>query len=213
MKEMQVGAGDHIARACERLANEAPAWMEFNGVRVEAQPGDTAGDLHARWSAGMDRAREEHEAKRRAFEQTPEGQAKLAEAARRDADEKAAHAEALRAIAASGVREKYQWEPGMGEISGFGGGYESACRDMLYAGLAWLDKHPGADLKATTYRNIYGIMNAESDDAKALDKVLCQACPGCSGAMHQATMSACMYIARHGWRQYADAMSKREDKS
>ena len=28
------------------------------------------------------------------------------------------------------------------EISGFGGGYEQACRDMTKAGVLWLRKHP-----------------------------------------------------------------------
>jgi hypothetical protein len=209
MKEIYLGAGERIERACDRLAREAPAFMVFNGVRVESRPGETAGDLHARWSDGMDQARDAYEAKRRAYEQTPEGKAELAAAAKRADDENRAREETLRSIETSGVREKYPWEPGMGEISGFGGGYESACRDMLYAGLAWLDAHPGADLKATTYRNVFGILNAESADAKAIEKAMLAACPDCSGAMHQATMSACIYISREGWRKYVEAMSRK----
>jgi len=112
----------------------------------------------------------------------------------------------------SGVRAKYPWGDFMGEISGFGGGYEAACRDMVYAGLVWLDAHPGADLKASTYRNIFGILNADSDDAKALEKAVMAACPDCSGAMHQAAMSALMFIAKQGWTKYEAAMMERTSK-
>lgn len=106
------------------------------------------------------------------------------------------------------IRAKYPWTPGMNEISGFGGGYEEACRNMVYAGLAWLETKPDANLRATTYRNVYGILNAESDDAKALEAAVMAACPDCSGAMHQATMTACLFIAKNGWAKYVEAMSK-----
>ena len=209
LKEISVGPGDRIDKACERLAREAPAFMVFNEVRVEAAVGDSAADLQGRWQAGMDRAREEYQRKRAAYEQTDAGKAELAKAAAKSAEEKRVHEESLRTIETSGVRAKYPWGETMGEISGFGGGYEAACRDMIYAGLVWLDAHPGADLKATTYRNVFGILNAESEDAKALDKIVCAACPDCSGAMHQATMSALMFIAKQGWPRYVAAMTKR----
>ena len=145
--------------------------------------------------------------KRRAFEATPEGIQQLAEARRRDEEEERRRVARQAAVEASGVRTKYAWAPGMGEISGFGGGYEAACRDMLYSGLAWLESRPGADLKASTYAGIYGVLNAQSPDAKALETVVLDACPRCSGAMHQAVMSACIYIAKNGWVKYTQAMT------
>lgn len=107
------------------------------------------------------------------------------------------------------MRFKYPWTPDMGEISGFGGSYEDACRKMVWAGLAWLELKPGADLKASTYRNIYGIL--KPDDAKELSEAICAACPDCSGAMHQATMSICLYVAKRGWAAFVEA--KREGAS
>jgi hypothetical protein len=104
------------------------------------------------------------------------------------------------------IKDKYPWEPGMREISGFGGNYERACRNMIYAGLAWLDARPGADLKASAPPGVYGILTATSKDAKALEKAVLAACPDCSGAMHHATMSACMFIAQHGWPRYVAVM-------
>lgn len=208
MKELDGLAGTHINDACERLVKNAPAFMVFNDVRLEAVPGVTAGDLVARYHAEMDRLRAEHEEKRKAFEATPEGQKKLAEARRAKNDEDRRHAEALANVDRSGVRTKYPWPDGAGEISGFGGGYESACLDMFYAGLAWIDAHPGAELKATSYRNVFGILNAESDDAKAMERVVLDACPGCSGAMHHAVMGRLLHVAKHGWASYVEAVTK-----
>jgi hypothetical protein len=173
----------------------APAFMVFNDVRVEAQPGDSPVALRERWAAEMDRKAREYQAKRLAYEQTPEGKAELAAAKRRADDERRLRAETLANVERSGVRAKYAWQPGMGEISGFGGGYEAACLDMLYTGLAWLDAHPGAAL--------------DDETRKSLDKAICAACPDCSGAMHGAVMSACGFVLRNGWAKYVAAMSKR----
>ena len=106
------------------------------------------------------------------------------------------------------MKKQYPWQPGMGEISGMGGDYEEACRKMVYAGLAWLETRPDADLKATTYRNVYGILNADSPDAKELEEAVLSAVPDCSGAMHHAAMQHCMFIAKNGWASYVDALCK-----
>ena len=50
----------------------------------------------------------------------------------------------------------YRHSPDMGEISGFGGGYEILCQDMLNAGVVWLDRHPRAKLAISTIDNVYG---------------------------------------------------------
>jgi ribosomal protein S21 len=196
MKEIKVSAGDHITRACARLVKEAPAFMVFNDVRVEAKIGDTAGDLESAFQSGMKRAGIESERKQREYDQTPEGKAKLSAAAAHDADEKRIRDETLQWIEAAGVRSKYPWD-GMREISGFGGGYEEACRNMVYAGLVWIDKHPNADLATW-----------ETVDAKALEKAVLAACPDCSGAMHGATMTACAFIAKQGWPKFVEAMTE-----
>lgn len=190
MNEIEVGCGEEIGRACERLARAAPAFMVFNGVRVEAPPGAAAADLHARWSADMDRRRQEYEA-------SDEHKRREAESKVRHAEESRVREESLSAISASGIREQCPWIATMGEISGFGGGYEAACRDMVYAGLAWLKNRPNADLSTP-----------KTDDAKALDKVVAAACPDCSGAMHGAAMNAVAFIAKKGWDEYVQRMTE-----
>jgi hypothetical protein len=57
LKEMEVAAGQNITRACELLIQQAPAFMIFNGVRVEARGGETRGDLLEAWSEGCVRLR------------------------------------------------------------------------------------------------------------------------------------------------------------
>ena len=50
LKEINVPAGDSIDRACERLANAAPAFMVFNDTRVEASQGEPVETLFRRWA-------------------------------------------------------------------------------------------------------------------------------------------------------------------
>lgn len=105
----------------------------------------------------------------------------------------------------------YEFTPTMGEISGFGGGYEAACRAMLKAGMEWLDAHPSADPKFAGYKDVYGILTEENQDAKDLSEASVKASGGdCTGAMHQAVISTCLWIRKNGWDRYVEEMSKSE---
>lgn len=112
----------------------------------------------------------------------------------------------VREAAAREAGEKYAWRDGMGEISGFGGSYEEACRNMVRAGLRWLDEHPHADPR-------FAAGTAENEDAKALDRAVTAACPDCSGAMWGASVGACLYVKKHGWDAYCAAMSRKKEKN
>lgn len=108
----------------------------------------------------------------------------------------------------------YRHTPDMGEISGFGGGYEKACQDMLEAGATWLlDRSAKAHLDMKASPQIFGILIPESDDAKALSKVITGAVEDCTGAMHHAVMLRLGYIAANGWDKYCEELrsSPRED--
>ena len=107
---------------------------------------------------------------------------------------------------------KYKFTEGMGEISGFGGYYEKACQIMLDAGLQWFDSHPNADPKFKGVANVFGIILEDNEDAKALSRVVIHAIPDCSGAMHQATISAILWIRKNGWEKYIEAMSRKNDE-
>lgn len=91
----------------------------------------------------------------------------------------------------------FEWTEDMREISGFGGGYERTCRAMVSAGCKWWGEHPGADPQFSGFKNVYGIVREDNEDAKALSKAVTNAADGdCTGAMHQAAISHVF-----GWRK------------
>jgi hypothetical protein len=110
--------------------------------------------------------------------------------------------------------DKYVYTSEMGEISGFGGGYEDTCRNMVVAGLVWMDDHPKADPQFKGYKDVYGILDEDNDEAKELTKaVVCAALDDCTGAMHQSTISHILFINKNGWDKYKEDMIKRETGS
>jgi hypothetical protein len=117
------------------------------------------------------------------------------------------------------------WKETMGEISGFGGGYEATCRAMVLAGIAWVDAHPEADPQAHSFKGIYGIAVEDNEDAKAMveammntpvyldgKKIQERARDDCTGAMHQATLSHVFAYRRLGWDEYVRQLEQRERK-
>lgn len=102
----------------------------------------------------------------------------------------------------------YQYTEDMAEISGFGGGYEEACRAMVVAGLEWLDANPDADPQFHGYKNIYGVISGDNEDAKALTEAVVGATDDCTGAMHQATVTTVLWIRKNGWAEYVEKMRK-----
>ncbi len=104
----------------------------------------------------------------------------------------------------------YEFTPEMGEISGFGGGYEETCRAMLKAGLEWLDANAEADPQFHGYKNVYGIISEDNADAKALSKAVVEAAKDdCTGAMHQAVITSILWIRKNGWEKYVERMSEK----
>lgn len=103
---------------------------------------------------------------------------------------------------------KYEWREGMGEISGFGGSYEAACRTMLRAALEWFDEHPEADPRFHGFQGAYGLITEDNADAKALSDVVVAASGGdCTGAMHQAVITSALWIQKNGWEEYCRAIA------
>jgi len=96
---------------------------------------------------------------------------------------------------------KYRFNDDMQEISGFGGNYEACCRRMLAAALEWLDANPQADPQFSGYKNIYGVINEDNEDAKALSRAALDGAGeyGPSGAQHQAVITTALWIKANGW--------------
>jgi hypothetical protein len=109
--------------------------------------------------------------------------------------------------------ESRVYDSEMGEISGFGGGYEETCRRMALTGMKWLDDNPSADPKFHGYRGITGVISEDNDDAKALTAAVLAASGGdCTGAMHQAAINHALAYKRLGWDGYRAEMLKREEE-
>ncbi len=118
---------------------------------------------------------------------------------------------------------KKEWSDDMGEISGFGGGYEAVCRAMTLAGIAWIDEHPDCDLQYKGFKNVYGIVMEDSPDCKEFEKAMMDAPvmldgkqlqkrvgDDCTGAMHHAAVSHCLAYKRLGWDEYRKQLTERE---
>lgn len=102
---------------------------------------------------------------------------------------------------------KYKYTKTMSEISGMGGGYEEACRKMVIAGLAYLDKRAEADPRFSTFKHIYGIVKAENKDAQELEDAMLKVVDDATGAMMQACVSHIMWIRKNGWKNYVKEMT------
>ncbi len=107
---------------------------------------------------------------------------------------------------------KREYTNDMDEISGFGGGYEDTCRTMVLAGCEWFDKHPQAEPKFHSYKDVTGLIIEDNGDAKALLKTISDAMEDCTGAMVHAAISHIMYIKNNGWEKYVECMINRKNK-
>lgn len=54
LEEIDVDAGERIDMAVKKLAAAAPAFMVFNGIRVEALAGEAPAELFAKWSVACE---------------------------------------------------------------------------------------------------------------------------------------------------------------
>lgn len=105
---------------------------------------------------------------------------------------------------------KYEFTNEMGEISGFGGDYEQACRKMVLAGIEYLEKNKSIDFSFKEYENIYGILAETSEDTDKVIKAMIAANDGfgATGGMVQATLNHVKFIYEKGWNKYVETMIK-----
>jgi len=96
---------------------------------------------------------------------------------------------------------KYEYPECTDVISGFGGGYEKTCQQMVIKGMRWFDKHPDAKPEFSGYKGIYGVISEDNADAKSLSDFITEGVD-CTGAMHQACIQHILYAHKVGWEQY-----------
>lgn len=140
-----------------------------------------------------------------AFYRTPEE-----ERARRKA-ESAAYEERRRAALAETkipdvVTPGFEWTEDMADISGLGGDYERACRQMISQGCAWWAQHPEVEPEFHGFKNITGICVEDNKDAERLSAAICADIDP-SGAMHHAAVAHVLHWRKLGsWGAYQHAM-------
>ena len=93
------------------------------------------------------------------------------------------------------------------EISGFGGDYEEACRNMTKAGAEWLRANPEALGKWRADRDEFKKRNPGkpvpvTDSEREFDDAIANACPDCTGAMFGAAKAHAIAIFDMGWDAY-----------
>jgi len=96
----------------------------------------------------------------------------------------------------------YKYPENLDVISGFGGDYEKQCQKMVISGMEWFDKHLEAKPEFKCYKNVYGLVIENNEDAESLSKQITSIDGGCSGAMHHAAIRHIMYAHEHGWEKY-----------
>lgn len=105
----------------------------------------------------------------------------------------------------------FEFTDDMGEISGFGGSYEEACRSMVVAGAEWLDENPEADIEWSEFEGVMGVAIPENGDAEDLQRVMSEAAEEVgdeppSGAMMHAATRHVAHVSVHGWDSYVETM-------
>ena len=114
---------------------------------------------------------------------------------------------------------KYVFTDDMGQISGFrgimegGDRYEQACRDMIVAGLEWLDDHPDADPifyePKSEHIRIYGAVVGHNIPAQEMMRIMSLAADengGATGAMMEACIQVCLWCRENSWEEYCKIM-------
>ena len=111
-------------------------------------------------------------------------------------------------------RTKYVFTEACGEISGFGGGYEDACRTMVITGMEWLDDNPDKAAYMIKTMNDTGTLKLDNPTLKQMQQAMEDACPGggSTGAMMGATSQHVIRAHEQGWQAYMDILEERGRK-
>lgn len=144
--------GMHIGSAAEKLCELAAsspdgAEMSFNGVYLPADAGTTPGDVIAAFHADMKRQSDETDAKRRAWEQTQEGQEVMRKAAER---QRYVASEVAKGVLPFAVNDEAAWT----ECIAKNDDPDGACAVRYAARWAnWMEARmaDGAELRAIAY--------------------------------------------------------------
>ena len=101
----------------------------------------------------------------------------------------------------------------MREISGFGGGYEEACRKLVIAGLEWFDQNPNKKPVFKGLKGVFGHLLEDNQDAIDMSNyIVKKAADDLTGAMMHAAHEHIRFVRQNGWDKYVEEMEKRYDE-
>jgi len=105
------------------------------------------------------------------------------------------------------------------EISGFGGGYEAACRRMAKAGVMWLRSHEGEREKWKKEREEFERETGKKwtprmTNSSQLDfeNAILSVCEDCTGAMFGCARFHALLIFDKGWDGYVRFVKRERSK-
>lgn len=105
----------------------------------------------------------------------------------------------------------YEWTPAMAEVSGFGGEYEEACREMVIAAAEWSEENPDADPEVGTPEGVFGLIVGMNGTGEELLEAVKSPVDGASGAMVHGASRSALYIHENGWDAYVEMMEETDD--
>lgn len=99
-------------------------------------------------------------------------------------------------------------------LSGMGGGYEWTCQKMLENGIKWIKANPDKKRKVvfSGFKNVYGVVVAESPEAKELEKAIMEGIDDATGAMFQCVTGHLRFLAHHNHQEWLDEFVKEPDR-
>ena len=109
----------------------------------------------------------------------------------------------------------YRHDATMGEISGFGGDYESTCQDMLEAGVHWLLNNPGlaAQLVVADSDGHHQLVDEGHPARQSLGETITAVAPSnISTTQYGAVIRRLGWISYNSWDAYVNELRLRESE-
>lgn len=97
------------------------------------------------------------------------------------------------------------------DITGFGGGYEATCQQMLWNAVRFISEGD-RNISSKQSPQIYGIAINEGEDGKAFDDAMMDGIEGATGAMHHCATNHALYIQKNGYLKWFQELKAAREK-
>jgi len=105
---------------------------------------------------------------------------------------------------------QYEWNDEMDEVSGLGGEYEEACREMIAAGLQWLEDNDGPVVKFSGGQNVTARIGPAAGEIDDLREHMASVVEfDVTPSMLHVCVKHALYAYDIGWLSYTTRMEDR----